>query len=311
MPGIMTVEGYPDVLDLRMEEIKLGIFEQVPDLIDVFYTRKTPVQRTNRGSTLVPMNAAWVAFGGSLTNAYDSPEQGYSWQCDNLEFVKAIQIERQLLVFDRFDVINAKMSGLVDTGLKFRQTQRADVFNSAFAVSTAFNYSNDEALSLCNDSHTSTNTEISTATGFDNAGVSALSPVSLRAAYATMKKFRDLGGNFIGNNQATAIVVPVENTLRAEEIIKTLKGLDMANHNYNVLYDRWQVIEDIFITSTRNWFLVNLPMFKANNYWYEAVAPEFARIEEFETIVAKYRGYMLHGVGRTALWQSILGHNVA
>ena len=200
---------------------------------------------------------------------------------------------------------------MIDTGVKFNQSQAAAIFNNAFSVDTSFNYANDEALALCSASHTTTRTDVSTASGFSNYSTALLSPTALRADYATIRKFRDLAANQIGNHQATALVIPVDHKLRAEEIMKTMKGLDAATGNYNVLQDRFQIIDWIFITSTSNWFLVNLEMMKRNCYHYVKVKPEYARIEEFETIVAKYRGYMFHSYGRTAVWQYMLGHEVS
>lgn len=310
MASIMTVEGFPDVLDLRMSEIQDGEFEQVEDRISDFYTVGTPNQLTMRGSSITPMGQ-WGQFSGSLANLYDSPDAGYNWQLDNMEFAKGTMVERKLLEFDRFDIIDSRFSGLISTGLKFRQNQAADLFNNAFNyLPGTFNYANSEGVALCSASHTTPRSNTSTASGFSNTGTAAFSPTALKAAWITFRKFKNLAGQAIGNHQASHIILPVDLRDRADEIMQTMKGLDAAVGTVNVLENRYQVIDWIFITSTKNWFIADLPMLKKNNHWYQKVAPEFGRIEDFDTITAKYRGYMMHGVGRTPVWQYIYGSNV-
>ena len=60
-----------------------------------------------------------------------------------------------------------------------------------------------------------------------------------------------------------------------------------------------------------NWFLVNLPMQKENCFWFDKQEAEFSRVEDFDTIIAKYRVYQIYGAARNTLWQWIYGSSVS
>ena len=94
------------------------------------------------------------------------------------------------------------------------------------------------------------------------------------------------------------------------EITKTELGLDSAEGTINVHQGRFQVIPWQYITDTNNWALVNLDMMKKNLTMYEADEPEFARVEDFDTIIAKYRVYTNYTFTRKD-WRWGIGANVS
>ena len=97
---------------------------------------------------------------------------------------------------------------------------------------------------------------------------------------------------------------------RAEEIVRTVKGIDSAEHTKNVLEDRYQVVDWIRLTSTTNWFLMNSDMCKENCCWFDKVPVEFAKEEAFDEIIAKFRSYMVYHI-LVNDWRFILGANVS
>ena len=308
MSSPLTVQGFPDNLDSRFFEITAGEFKEEKDIIGQLFTTKDPDQLTMRGSGLTPLGLV-PEFTGNVT--YDGPDQGYAWSATVKEFALGLEIERKLVQFDQFDLIEKQWKLLARSARQTRQTYAIRPFTQAFSVDTAFDYTTDENLSLCNDAHTTTRAGVVTTTGFDNAGTAEFSPTSLKSAYATFRRFKDLAGQPIDENQATHVILPPELKLRAEEVFSTMRGLDEATGNKNVLEGEYKIIDFIRLTDTNNWFLVNLPMFKENHFWFDAEKAEFARMESFDNITARYRVYSMFGVGRTPIWQHCLGFNVS
>ncbi len=306
MSSPVTVGGFPDVLDIRYDKIANGAFSAVEDRRKEFYTIKAPTQYTMRMSELTPIGLH-SDFNGMIT--YDGPDQGYDSYASPKEKSLGEQIERLLLEYDKFDIIDGKFSRLGRSAGQTKQVDAARVFNQAFNNDATW-YTHTEGIALCG-SHTTTRSGVSTASGFSNVSTAALSPTSLRSAYVTFRQFRDKAGQYIDGNEADLLLVPVALKDRATEIIGTMKGLDDATQNKNVLEGRYSVKDWIYLSDTNNWFLINSSEMKKNLIFYEKVAKEFERMKDFDTKVAKYSSYMVYHILRGPAWQWILGHNVS
>jgi hypothetical protein len=305
MPGIATTAGLQHVLDPRFREIVFQAFEEEPDRIGEFYSQVTPTQETERWSEIANIGDV-PEFTGQLE--YEAPEQGFESTATQREYAKAMQIQRRLWELEQFGVIEKFFSNLGRSSRRTQQKQAARLFNNAFSLDEFFGTSG-EGVPLVSSSHTTTVDGVSTATGFDNKTTSALSPTSLAAAYIKFRKFRDLSGEQL-DLRPTHLLVPVDLRFRAEEILQTVNGLDSAEGNINVLRDKVQLKDWFRLTDNNNWFLYNEPLLKENTFWLAKVKPEFARMEAFDQIVAKYRVYFMHTVGRRD-WRQILGAEVS
>lgn len=305
MPPPLTIAGMADVLDPRFFEITDGEYGKEEDFIPKFYTVKNGTQRTERGSSLTPMGL-FTEFTGLIP--YDGPSQGYDWNTTFAEYARGTQVERQLIEFDQFDIIESRFRLLARAALQSRQVQAALTFSEGFSIDSG--YTHTENVALFSDSHTSPRSEVSTTTGFDNLTTAGFSPTALKSAYIQFRKFRDNAGQPIPGHEATMLVLPVDLKDRAEEILGTMKGLDNADQNKNVLEGRYKIVDWIRLTDVNNWFLVNESEMKENLFWFDKVKPEFARVEDFDAIIAKYRGYYLCTRGR-ADWRFGLGASVS
>ena len=67
----------------------------------------------------------------------------------------------------------------------------------------------------------------------------------------------------------------------------------------------WEYMQD-----TNNWFLSDSGMRRKHLHWSDRIPLEFAFVEEFETIIAKWRGYMRYSNAWTD-WRGIFGANVS
>jgi len=308
MASVISKAGFPDILDPRYREVTYDTFKLQKDMIPFFYNQVASTQFVERGTDITPMGDM-DEFGGTI--AYDSPDQGYDWTATHKEFAKGIQVERALWEFDQFGVIDDLFGELANSAFRTRQKDAARFLNMAFSDDTYF-FDTTENVALCSDSHTTTRSGVSTSAGFDNKATSALSPTALGTAITAFRKLKDLGGERI-NVMPNLLIVPVDLRDRALEIIKTEKGLDTAEGTINIYnsdYD-FNVVDWIYLTDTNNWFLADSVMMKKNLKWYDKVKPEFARVEAFDELIAKYRAYMFYTLGRGSLWQFIYGSAVS
>lgn len=308
MASPLTTAGFPDVLDPRFREITDGEYEQEEDMVPMVYSMEVPTQLTERWSSLGPMGL-YSEFSGSLSGAYDGPDQQYDVTATHREYAKGVQVERLLVEFDQFGVIETRFRLLARSARQTRQVHAARIFNNAFTLDTTF-YNHSEGVALCSNSHTTTRDGVSTATGFDNLTTSALSPTALSAAYTQFRKFKDAAGQPIDGLAPDELWIPVDLRDRADEIVRTPAGLDTNEGNVNVQRGRYTVKDWIRVTDANNWFMSNSSMRKDSLMWFDKVKPEFARVEAFDELMAKYRGYMVYTLGYGD-WRWVLGANVS
>ncbi len=89
---------------------------------------------------------------------------------------------------------------------------------------------------------------------------------------------------------------PPDLSEQAFEIIKSPGKVDTANNNRNFHEGRYTPYEWRYLTDTNNWFMCDGSLRKQYCFWQDRVAAEFAFIEDFDTLIAKWRGYKRHGM---------------
>lgn len=305
MPSPLTTTSLVDLLDPRFREIWDGEMALEEDYIPKLFNEEVPTLTTEKGSSLTPMGL-YNEFTGLIN--YDGPSQGYNWSTTYKEYAKGMQIERALIEYDQFGVVDTRMKLLARSARQSRQALAASAFGNAFSVDP--NYVNSENVALCSDSHTCPASTVSTTVGFDNLITDALSPASLKAAYIQGRKFRDNAGQPVESFEFDQLLVPPDLKDRATEIFITGTGLDTAEGTTNVLKGRYSVLDWVRLTDTNNWFLINSALRKENLFWFDKVKPEYAGVEDFDSLLAKYRGYYIAHYGR-ADWRWVLGASVS
>jgi hypothetical protein len=306
MPVPHTTEAFGDLLDIRFQEIFDDNFPQLNDMLPELYAFEPNNGRIDMRFSQVSGYGDIPEFDGSVT--YQSAAQGYDTVITPLEFASGIQVERRLFDTDQHSIMNQRPAGLARAAQRTRQKHGARPFNNAFSVDIKF-YVNSEAVALCSDSHTTTVQSASTASGFDNLVVTALSATALATARIQMRKFRDAAANR-GDVEPDEILFPPDLYEIAFEINASMGKVDSAENNRNVHFGRYKMIEWNYLTDTNNWFLMDQSLRGESLKWFDSVPVEFAQAEDLDTIVAKWRLYMVYGNGHLD-WPWILGANVS
>ena len=291
---MLRTDAMADTLDPRFQKIWDDRFTNTPDMISRFYSMKSSRLITERFSTIGTMSDVnpFATTGNSVD--YDDVFQGYDVAVTPLEFSKGIQVQRRLFDTDQHNIIESKPKALAGAFYRTRQQYAARPFNNAFGLDSFF-YSHSEGVPMCSNSHTTTS-GASTASGFDNLDVTSLSAVSYSAACFKMKNFRGDRGEKITVRPKTLLVPTQAIAETAYEIINSQGKVDTANNNSNYNYQKAEVVEWIELNSASNWFVIDDDIMKDFGLiWLDPVKGEFAMVEDFDTLVGKWRGYGVWG----------------
>jgi hypothetical protein len=299
-------EQFIRLLDKRLKTVYENEWKELPSMIDQIYNVQTD-------------DNAWVeffgvgavpdipAFNGKLQ--YLSVSPGYTTRVEHKEFAGGLQFERKLLDDKKYNVLNNQVGNLTEAGHRTREKYGVETF--AYAFSTAFNFmTSEEGVSLCSDSHT-TKSGVSTASGFDNAGTSALSPVSVAATRLLMRRFRgDIGQRI--QVEPDMLIVPDNLYDTALEITQTTKGLYSAEGTVNVQEGRFKVVPYLRLDDydSNNWFMVDSRKMKKYLVWFDRVKPESKTQVDWDTFAVKWSLYFRISCGFTD-WRWIFGQNVS
>lgn len=301
-----TSGSFGDLLDPRFQKIFSEQYSQLPDMVPDLFTKAPDNGRDSMKWSGVGAYGDFSEFNGSVT--YDSVAQGYDVTATHLQFVSGVQVDRELFDDDQYHIMDQKPRGLAEAAMRTRQKHAARLFNNAFSVDSYF-YTNSENLSLCNDTHTSNHTGTSTATGFDNKSTSALTAVAVAAARIAMRGFRDDRANRI-SVMPNELWIPVDLFEEAYEIVASAGKVDTADNNANVHKGKYTVREWEYLTDADNWFMVDGTKRGQMVFWVDRVPLEFAFMEDFDTLVAKWRAYMRYSWAFVD-WRWVYGHEVS
>ena len=303
-PAVSTAFG--DLRDSRFKKIFYERFDELPSMLkEIFSFQDSGPEKTQTRFSSVGTFSDFTAFTGNVT--YDDIYQGYDTIVTPLEFIKGFQIERKLHDDDLTNIMDQRPKGLATAAQRTREGHGARIFNNAFSVDTYF-YNNSEGVALCSDSHTTTS-GASTASGFDNRSTAGLSAAAVAANRIQMVNFRGDRAERI-SVMPSAILIPPDLYETAYEIVSSMGKVDVATNNANVHYGQYTIYEWNYLTDTNNFFTMDNDQMKENLPWIDLVDLEFGWVEDFETIIAKYRAYMRYANGWLD-WRWILGNQVS
>ena len=296
--------NFGDLLDVRFQKIVSDEKKQLTSMLSTIFTMIGTNGRNNMMFSEVGTLPDWVEFTGSVD--FSSVNQGYDVTMTPLEFTKGIQVERKLYDDDQYHIFDKRPKGLITGGNRKREKDGARLFNYAFSNDTYF-YNHTEGVALCSDSHTTTS-GTSTASGFDNLVTAALTATSLAAARLQMIGFRDDVSEKY-DSEPDEVWFPPDLGEQFFEINKSAGKVDGALNNANFFQGRYTPHEYRQLTSTKNWWLSDASMRKDNCFWSDRIGMEFAFVEDFDTLVAKWRGYMRYAMVQTG-WRWVIGAQV-
>jgi hypothetical protein len=297
--------NFGDILDPRFQRIFAEERGQLPDMLARYFNFEPHNGRNNMMWSSVGTLPDWTQFTGSVD--YGTRSQGYDTTATYLEFTKGIQVERSLFDDDQYNVMDSRPRALAQSYERTRQAHGARLLENAFSVDPMF-YDNTEGVPLCSNSHTTTS-GAATGNGFDNLMTDPLSAAAVSLARIQMVGFR-------GDQAERISVIPDEIFIPPDlfevgyEIIASSGKVDTADNNRNVHEGKYDLVEWNYQADPNNWFMSASQLRGQSVFWVDRIASEFAMVEDFDTLVAKWRGY-----GRWAMawvdWRWALGAQVS
>jgi len=250
------------------------------------------------------------AFNGRLTTLGITP--GYSTKIEAKEYAAKTVASRKLFDDLKYDILMNLQRQLMASAYRVRDKNAVAIFANATSVAYSFMPNQEEGVALASNSHTTKVPGVVTTTsGFDNLGTSALNAVSVAATRIIMRKFRQANGERVDMGDDFALLVPDDLNFKAQEINKTVLQLDSANNNVNVqkgMYDiiNWLRLSD---TSTSSWGMLDKGTMKDNFKWIQRADAETNSTVDFDTFSLMNSVYERHAGGFID-WRSYFHNNV-
>ena len=293
-------------------KVSVDEFQELPSMIDRLFgvIKSDKAWEEFYGVGAVP---DIPAFSGVLEYLSVAPQ--YYNRIEPKEYAGAITIERKLIDDERYGVIKSRQNGLAESLVRVREKLGAEAFAYAFSAAMAFQ-SSEEGVALCSSSHT-TKSGASTASGFSNAGTTALSKTAIGATRVLMRQFRNELGERVIIEPDTLIVPDSLYDTACEAVGWTESGAvsdldpDTGNNRINPQYKRWNIVPYPRLDDydTNNWFMVDSRRMKEFLLWVDRIAPDIETTKDFETKMFKQSIYSRFGYGFTN-WRFGYGHKV-
>jgi phage major head subunit gpT-like protein len=300
--GDVHQEGnFGKLLFPKFRKIFYETYDEVPSQFDkVFKTHKSnAAQEFDYGlGAFTP----WTKFGTAMTAVppavqmptvhYQTIPAGLERVYTHDEFAEGFMVERKFADDEKYRVIEKMPADLARAGRYKVETDAAGLLNNGFL---ALGYDNKPLFAA---DHPLLGGGVCS-----NLIPAPLSDTALKSATLLARKTVDEAGKLIQIKPDTLIVSPA-NEFLAMELIKTAQKPGTDLNDINSLMGKFKILVWDFLTDDDAWFLLDSKRHELNFFW--RVKPEFKHVEDFDTLVAKYRGYMRYSFGYSD-WRGIVG----
>jgi phage major head subunit gpT-like protein len=227
---------------------------------------------------------------------YEDPTDTLPLQYIHEEFSKGFTVERKFIDDEQYGTISKWTKSLARGARATIETKAASIFNDAFTVNGF------DGLPLISNTHKrldgGTMSNRLQATDGASSVDGKLTDANLKAALIQTRRQVDDKGILIQVQPKVLVVPPalqfVANTLvQSQNVSVNGTGSGITNDK-NTLPSLRVVVLD-YLTSNTNWFLIDPTVAELNFFWRRRL--EFKNTEDFDTMQAKYRGYMRFSAG--------------
>lgn len=281
-----------------LRKIFFETYGEVPEQFSKVYkiNKSTKAKETDYG---LGAFSDWEKRNTNLdTVAYDTLSPGLEREYVHSAFTKGFMIERELYDDEQYRQINKFPAAMARAGRAFVEKEAAKPFhNGVNPFAPIF-----DEKPLFADDHPLVD---SLGTG-SNVGTGALNDANLKIALQQMRETVDEAGNLITCNPKKLIVPPsLEYT--AKTLMQSMGIVGSDFNDANVVKGALDVVVYDYIGETAGgsdvaWYLMDPSIAELNFFW--RIKPEFKWDEDFDTFVAKYRGYMRFSYG-VSDWRGI------
>ena len=300
--------NFGELLEPKLRKLFYETYNELPEQYSKLYHVLTSKKATETDYGLGAMTS-WSEFGSStiaVTGATAMPAveyvtipAGLERTYTHKEFAKGFMVERKFADDEMYNVIEKMPKDLARAGRYGVENDAIALFNNAFSADVGGTGKSAiyDGVALISVAHPLLNTAVNVGYGAglaSNLATGALSDTSLKNALILSQNQVDEAGKKIQYNFNTLVVPPALQYV-AKELLKSTQKVGTANNDMNALKDELTIVVNPFLTSATAWFIMDSARHALNFFW--RCKPEFKREEDFDTLVAKYRGYMRYSFG--------------
>lgn len=292
----MTQSHFGRLLEPGLRKIFFDTYKSVPEQ----YSKVFNVQNSTKAiETDLRMGGfgLWEKKDSAGSVQYQEPTDTQALQYIHEEFASGFTVERKLVDDEMYNQISKMGKNLGRAARATIETKAATVFN------TAFTQNGFDGVPLISANHKRLDGgTMSNRLGATDGGVAdgQLSDSNLKAALIQMRKQSVDERGILIQVQPKRLIVPAALEYKAKTIIGSMNlsetgtGSGMTNDK-NVIQNRLEVVVMDYLTNDNFWFLQDPEVTELNFFWRKKL--EFQNTTDFDTMQAKYRGYMRFSVG--------------
>ena len=297
-------ENFGKLLYPGLRKIFFETYDEIPEQYSKIFNVQTSSSATEVDHGMGAFGE-WEERTSEIdTVAYAKISDGGDVTYKHKAFTKGFMIGRELYDDEKYGQMKKMAKALARAGRAKVERDAITVLTKGFKGEGGA-FKGRDGLELFHDAHTLVDSESTCS----NLMTGVLNEANLKRAIQMMASQLDEAGNLI-QMKATKLIVPpaLEDTARRLLHSSLLPGSELNDTN-EYLKDRLQIVVMDYLAevaggSDTMWFLQDGSRHELNFFW--RVKPEFKNEEDFDTFVAKYRGYMRYSYGFSD-WRGMVG----
>ena len=296
--------NFGKLLEPGLRKIFFETYDEIPEQYSKIYNVHTSNSATETDHGMGAFGDWEVRTDETSEVSYAKIKDGNDVVYKHKAFTKGFMIGRELYDDEKYGQMKKMAKALARAGRAKVEKDAISLLLKGFKK-TSPEFVGIDGLCLFHDQHTL----VDSSKKCSNVLTEALSEESLKKAIKMMSEQLDEAGNLI-QMKATKLIVPPALEDTAIRLLKSTHLPGSQDNDTNAyLKDRMEIVVMDYLGATAGgsdkvWFLQDGSRHELNFFW--RVKPEFKSEEDFDTFVAKYRGYMRYSFGFSD-WRGMVG----
>ena len=298
-------ENFGKLLYPGLRKVFFETYDEIPEQFPKIFNVQTSSSATETDYGMGAFGDWEERTSEVSTVAYAKIKEGGEVTYRHKAFTKGFMIGRELYDDEKYGQMKKMAKALARAGRAKVEKDAITVLTKGFKGTSGAFTGRDEK-ELFHDAHTL----VDSSKTCSNIVEGALSRETLKEGLKLMRTQLDEAGNLI-QMKATKLIIPPALEDEARRILHSVQ-IDGTNNNDTNEYLKSAGLEIVVMDylgeeaggSDTMWFLQDGSRHELNFFW--RVKPEFKNEEDFDTFVAKYRGYMRYSYGFSD-WRGMVG----
>ena len=298
-------ENFGKLLYPGLRKVFFETYDEIPEQFPKIFNVQTSSSATETDYGMGAFGDWEERTSEVSTVAYSKIKEGGEVTYRHKAFTKGFMIGRELYDDEKYGQMKKMAKALARAGRAKVERDAITVLTKGFK-GTSGAFKGRDQKELFHDAHTL----VDSSKTCSNIVEGPLSRETLKEGLKLMRTQLDEAGNLI-QMKATKLIIPPALEDEARRILHSVQ-IDGTNNNDTNEYLKSAGLEIVVMDylgeeaggSDTMWFLQDGSRHELNFFW--RVKPEFKNEEDFDTFVAKYRGYMRYSYGFSD-WRGMVG----